>query len=265
MMAVESMLNKGEIIACKRILYNHMLFLKRKPSPSDFLYHLTEGFLLNGKVFQHVIKVAYAEVHFSRALLIETFPNVQMFPDYLLVMLSKEKSSPDIWSRHYDLKAGLMKSNHGHVRLQSNKADYITESFNLFKDQRALCGILYPGTPLSDKIANISERYRSSGDSWETFYDEYKSYLYSNLHSYPKLNPSILLHVPLKYKVAQEVVPKGIEGFINTTTCSSEESTQEAFVKAILWGGKEVQETYKVFNPLGAISKLLKTYLEHVT
>ena len=149
-----------------------------------------------------------------------------------------------------------MKPNIGSLQIISSEDEFIESSKKLFKDQLILYRSYYPKSDLIEEMENL---FSMTNIPWTERYEIYKDYLADNLQKYPKLNPSFYFYEKLPYNIANQEIPKKIEGNINSYTFSSEEETLSALRKIISESKNTIQTNYMKLNPLGFGEKKLFT------
>jgi len=174
-------------------------------------------------------------------------------PDY-----EKTTGTKILWSRFMDLKTGKIHSNRGHIYITSDLEDYENRSEVLLRAQYKLCHEEYPDTELTFYLYYLLHLPNNEAN-WGKRNDLFKEFIVNHLQDYPSLNPSLIFKAELTYKVKNTILDKDLEGYINTSSFSSEEETARTLAHILHAGGPTVTASYLKFSPIGLVAELLKT------
>jgi len=182
----------------------------------------------------------------------------QPYPDYEKITYDDSKERQVVWSRHYDLKAGKISVNRGHIYITTDATLYEEKSKALLQNQlttyKSICDA---DSPL---VLYLYHLVNQKNISWGDRHDLFKNFLLNHMRDLPNnINPSLIFKVEPDYDVANMKPSKKLEGIVRRDGFEDLETSQKTLAKALYEvGGKEVVDAYMHFNPFSPITKILK-------
>jgi hypothetical protein len=166
----------------------------------------------------------------------------QLHPDYLYIF--KEGK----YYRYYDLKAGQVHYNQGHIFVTSDMDKYEEISKKFFRTQADL----FKEKAITDKsfalfYEKINKLAKDSTLSWIEKNQQLHEYYEKNLHLLPpNINPSLVFHVNPDYEVSEKNLTCGVTNRIpaSSSSCVNMSNTEQTVVANLLSAGKMVTKNY---------------------